>query len=639
MAITNITGPKETVDNFVSVWNAAHLPILYKITNNLFPNNQVDAPAVSNNGSTNDNGNLRISYFEAKFQKGEYVTIYDSTLPEYNRPRVRVINAVEVIPNFLYTFTFDLPYLGNGVFKIIKYYNNYHYRVKLLAGLAPNHVLAAQKPMQLIAERKVDVINNQHDVFVDSLVASDEVIKFKNNTLANANDFNDIDAWNQFYIQTKEMYDGAVTNYIVDGSCADEPKQTEFFSTFNADLDGWVNISIGGWPFEWSGGKVCFTTDGTIIGSDLFKKDFSFLQNKSYFLSLDWTVLNTLISNGTILIYLGTGTNYVEKLIYQQNFTDDVSLSEIEFIPDKDYDFITIRLSLGLNGQFNTACLDNIKLETISEGEQQDCTNYYAGVNSALQFQNDNAGNMAAYVVNDQYEAKFLTDFPEPVYFRNYPFDLSIIIPDKAAYKTRVTTYNAQGQVIAATEYNITAQDEGLYRLKNFLAAVTDATAYMEVYVKKGEVKVSETLKIKVDQQACPYPFYVTWLNTLGGWNYFLFKGAKSYGMRTENTVVTESDVYTGWPNNYKNGTTVRDVKAKTSDRTLVLRSQVFDEDNIEAVMGIAESVDVYHINGNKMRKIIIPPVSNENIHKDGQGLYSFNTDAYYTDSVAIQKK
>jgi hypothetical protein len=76
-------------------------------------------------------------------------------------------------------------------------------------------------------------------------------------------------------------------------------------------------------------------------------------------------------------------------------------------------------------------------------GSSYTAKDYYYFVNAALQLQSDNNGNMAQYCpfnisVLEVNKAKFLSDFEEPTYFPDYPFDINFIWSNNLSNKSLV---------------------------------------------------------------------------------------------------------------------------------------------------------------------------------------------------------
>lgn len=86
----------------------------------------------------------------------------------------------------------------------------------------------------------------------------------------------------------------------------------------------------------------------------------------------------------------------------------------------------------------------------------------------------------------------------------------------------------------------------------------------------------------------------LSWLNTLGGWEFFNFQARKSYGYDVRNISQIERDVFSGWDSNYIAGEGGREDLINEARETLTVRSQQLTKDQIEAIARIRFSRKVY---------------------------------------------
>ena len=190
-------------------WNSVFLPIIYKISNDLWPINNVDA-AVAISSASDDNGftnlilggDIRTSEVNAL----EFVKISGSFNEELNG----VWQIVEVIS--LSNLVLNLPYVNTNDFggaTIQYYYNNYQVKVKVFAGLNMSHPWGHKKPYELVAELSLtpDAENIAMFSIADYIKGQ---INIRNNPLIYSYPLN-LDFFTGFYIAYTESYDNSDT--------------------------------------------------------------------------------------------------------------------------------------------------------------------------------------------------------------------------------------------------------------------------------------------------------------------------------------------------------------------------------------------------------------------------------------------
>lgn len=213
-------------------WNAVHLPILYKLTSNLWPTNSVDT-AQTVSSYANDNGYVKIT-------AGGTIK---SDITELEFVKITYVGGTTAIYQVLGWYsssivTINLPYVLGITFSTIQYYyNNYNARIRVYAGLTPTHTFASQKPYVLITEQKEVPDSNGVIVFNVAEFLKQQINILKNDLLKGTLP-NNIDSLCQFYITYAEGYDYSTGGYsLLDyiGAYTDDSATFTGYAT-NSDL-------------------------------------------------------------------------------------------------------------------------------------------------------------------------------------------------------------------------------------------------------------------------------------------------------------------------------------------------------------------------------------------------------------------
>lgn len=258
-------------------WNSIFLPIVYKISNDLWPTNSIDT-ARSVSSAAGDNGftDLTLSgVVKASINALEFVEIAGASDADLNG----VWQIVEVITTS--RLVLNLPYDAANSFSgatLQYYYNNYQVKVKIYAGLPATHPWYSKKPYEEVAELSLTPDDNNLVMFSISDYIKMKVA-IKNNLTLFSLPLN-LDAFTGFYISTAESYDDS-DNYSLFTTQSSFTQDTfegyaiagklEFKNVYSGDYADYVYTS--GSPALW------LTNRARLLAVEGYYFDVSFIKN------------------------------------------------------------------------------------------------------------------------------------------------------------------------------------------------------------------------------------------------------------------------------------------------------------------------------------------------------------------------
>lgn len=134
-------------------------------------------------------------------------------------------------------------------------------------------------------------------------------------------------------------------------------------------------------------------------------------------------------------------------------------------------------------------------------------------------------------------------------------------------------------------------------------------------------------------------PIYLTWLNYLGGFEYFLFLAEKEFQLDISETQTTKKNIFPTWPKSY--GETADTIDRKTfTDATdmIVVKSQHLTENQRDALKYIKTSPVVQIVVSRRDRRTVIVDNESYKIYDEGQSLYTIQFSLRYTNPVPSQR-
>lgn len=149
-----------------------------------------------------------------------------------------------------------------------------------------------------------------------------------------------------------------------------------------------------------------------------------------------------------------------------------------------------------------------------------------------------------------------------------------------------------------------------------------------------SEVK---TFLIKCD---CSHQSLVlSWLNNLGGFDYWNFTAKKDDIVEIQEAMVTRKNILPTWPKSYgADADTIRRQTLRVSNKAFTVRSQFLTEDQLNAISYLKSSVLVQIINSRTDRRTVIVDTDSFVKFKDGDKTFEIAFNISFTDDIPAQK-
>ena len=284
----------ETVTFYRSIvahnWNAVHLPIVYKLASDAWPTNAVDTirtvSSISNDSgyvNLNLSGDIKATGSAAEL---EFVQVFGQNAGIY-----QIINYISDSD-----ITIDMPYVTGLTFAgstVQYYYNNYHIRVKIFAGLKSTHYWALQNPYEEIME--VNIVPDENGI-ADLNIADflKTKIQIDKNDAALDTLPNDINSFCQFYIWVYEVYTysngytlGTSVTSMINDSANFEGYAVNSMLPFKTESGGFMDDYVSGLTADTPQMFLSVMTNPEIFDGQYFDLSFILNSNSSGFYILE----------------------------------------------------------------------------------------------------------------------------------------------------------------------------------------------------------------------------------------------------------------------------------------------------------------------------------------------------------------
>lgn len=134
-------------------------------------------------------------------------------------------------------------------------------------------------------------------------------------------------------------------------------------------------------------------------------------------------------------------------------------------------------------------------------------------------------------------------------------------------------------------------------------------------------------------------PIYLTFLNYLGGFEYFMFTAEKEFSVDILATGTTTKNIFPQWPKSWGETADTIERKTFTDARNKVLvRSQHLTQNQRDVLKYIKTSPVVQIVYSRTDRRTVIVDSDSFKVYDEGESLYTLQFYINYTDPIASQK-
>jgi len=335
-------------------WSAVHLPIIYKLSSNLWPTNSADTVRTVSSIS-DDAGYVNLNLSGDIKSTGSAAELEFVKVTGQNEGIYQIINWISDSD-----ITIDMPYNAGVSFsgsQVQYYYNDYHIRVNVYAGLPDSHTWAAQKPYTLIGNFKfVPDTDGIATINIADYLKSQIEIDKNDTTLDTLP--NDINSFCSFYIEYAEAYTYS-NGYTLGTSVSSYTSDKSTFEGYAINAKLPFKTQSVGYMSEYVSGLTSATAQKFLTPfrtPEIFGQyfDLSFILNSN---SSGFYILEQYVNNGVIVSTVQTTITDYDAGVYRFQVTYNSA-----------YDKVRVSLYSVAN-----TLLSEVKEIKIS----QDCSNFY----------------------------------------------------------------------------------------------------------------------------------------------------------------------------------------------------------------------------------------------------------------------
>lgn len=263
-----------------------------------------------------------------------------------------------------------------------------------------------------------------------------------------------------------------------------------------------------------------------------------------------------------------------------------------------------------------------------------DSANIFFATHAKMLFQNTYGGNVGEWVITSNHQGKLLTKFSQSALWPGLYFDICFALNTNST-GVSYTEYDKAGSSLNTGTVSFTYQDEGIYRIRLDTISFLDNTDYIIIHVMAGTN--SEDLRIDIIRECSNQNVYLTWLNNLGGFDYWNFTARSEYGSEFGDTETFKKNIFQDWDENFVNGETVESFNKIEAWNNITVRSQLLTREQIDGIANIKYSPLVQQIRDDGSKITVLIDKEDFKIREDHQRLFSIEFKLRYTNKIPVQ--
>lgn len=579
-------------------WSCVHLPIIYKISNDKYPANSVDTSRTVSSIS-NDSNYVKLNLSGAiTLDRYDTVIISGAADDEVNGVwTVLYDNSTDITVNIPYDSGLD--FTGASV---VRWYNNYNVVVEIWAGTS-----FTDKPVRLLDTLYLVPDKNNQVIFsINEVLKSDMTLR--NNLLLSSMPVN-IDAYTTFYIKTAEQYD--IANVSTLGSLTSDSSNFTGYAT-NAKL-----------PFKniYAGNMSEYYMNTVVPGKFLTLFDQPTVFNGYYF---DISMIN------------GAGSQFAIKMLY---YLDGVLVTTVSSLYSSVEAIYRIPIDVSCS-------YDRVDITAYNSLQVSDLSTFVnvAGANIDWTTGSAPTATIPAVAQTDLLRGEY------SFFAGTYTFDYNVTLAAFSSVTFSVYFYydntliytkniSLSAGVNSGSFTQAIGSDVNNIRFGAVNLSAGDRTVIINSFLNNNaETAISETKTLSIACECEPYSLYITWMNYLGGFDYWNFVSKKKYQVDISGNQTSKKNIIENWPNSYgETADTIQYEVKRDSQNVIIVYASNLSIEQAQAISYIKTSPLVQILVSEYDKRTIIIDTDSFMIYDQADKLHAIQFKATYTDSIPSQ--
>lgn len=280
---------------------------------------------------------------------------------------------------------------------------------------------------------------------------------------------------------------------------------------------------------------------------------------------------------------------------------------------------------------------DGYSVEQFTSSFTDDSGSYLGrAVNAKLPFKDRYINMLNEYIYSSTTQGAFLTASTTPRIFPGKYFDLSFLVGQLGGNMTARRRVYIDDVLKEEFLDTIIYSSPGVYRYSFDQSGWGEDEIRVAIFV--GAVQLTEEISVDVQTECASQSEYITWLNNVGGYDYWDFTAKKTSFITNLESQTQEKNIFTNFPNsNGEFADTIRQQTVRRSRNAVRIESQNLTQAQLDGIKWIFSSPLVQIVDSIYDRRTIIVDAQSVEVYKDQQDLFTIGFNASYTDELPSQ--
>lgn len=134
-------------------------------------------------------------------------------------------------------------------------------------------------------------------------------------------------------------------------------------------------------------------------------------------------------------------------------------------------------------------------------------------------------------------------------------------------------------------------------------------------------------------------PIYLTWLNYLGGFEYFIFLAEKEFGVDVQESQATKENILPNWGKSWgETADTIEKETFRISKERVLVRTQHLTINQLEALSLLRSSPLVQIVYSRQSRRTVLVDTNSFKKYDEGDKLFTLQFTITFTDEIPSQR-
>lgn len=152
-------------------------------------------------------------------------------------------------------------------------------------------------------------------------------------------------------------------------------------------------------------------------------------------------------------------------------------------------------------------------------------------------------------------------------------------------------------------------------------------------------IPTSDFVTIELDNTCANQSTYLTWLNSLGAWEYYDFTARKDYNIEFDGSRQLDKNLLPVWARDDTDKGRERFYSKINARKSYTVRAENLTQDEVDALAKIKHSIQVERIFANGDKETVLVDKSDFTIRKDAQKLHSLSFDMTESTEIPVQRQ